>query len=210
AALVGNSDHARNQMGAGVDLIVAQGTEAGGHTGAVTSMVLTPEVVAVAGDVPVLTAGGIATGDQLAAAIALGASGAWCGSVWLSTFEDITPARIKSKLLDARSDDTVRSRSRTGKPARQLRSPWHEAWESTDAPPPLSMPLQILLAKEAWAIIDEAADAGHEGALELESFFIGQVVGGFSQLRYSADVVKHIMVQCHERLRALGGNTSRI
>lgn len=203
ASLVGRRDHAERQLDAGVDVLVAQGTEAGGHTGTIATTVLTPEVVAVAGDVPVLAAGGIATGDQLAAALALGAAGAWCGSVWLSTTEDITPAPVKRKLLRAGSHGTVRSRTRTGKPARQLRSAWHDAWDAPGAPEPLPMQLQVLLAKDAWARIDAAAEDGHDGALELESIFIGQVVGGFARLRPTADVVTDLVTGCERRLRSL-------
>lgn len=205
AALVGRREHAERQLAAGVDVLVAQGTEAGGHTGSVATMVLTPEIVALADDVPVLAAGGIASGDQLAAALALGAAGAWCGSVWLATREDITPDPVKRKLLAAGSHGTVRSRTRTGKPARQLRSAWHDAWEAPGAPEPLAMPLQVLLAKDAWAVIDEAAAAGHAGAQELESFFVGQVVGGLAELRPTADVVAGMLADCATRLRALAG-----
>jgi NAD(P)H-dependent flavin oxidoreductase YrpB (nitropropane dioxygenase family) len=203
ASLVGRREHAERQLAAGVDVLVAQGTEAGGHTGTIATTVLTPEVVEVAGGVPVLAAGGIASGDQLAAALALGAAGAWCGSVWLSTTEDITPDAVKRKLLHAGSHGTVRSRARTGKPARQLRSAWHDAWEARDAPEPLPMQQQVLLAKDVWAVIDAAAEEGHEGALALESFFVGQVVGGLSRLRPTADVVADLVTGCERRLRAL-------
>ena len=122
----------------GVDVLVAQGTEAGGHTGTIATMVLTPEIVDLAGDVPVLAAGGIASGRQMAAALALGAAGVWCGSVWLSSAEDITPNQaIKRKFLAAASGDTLRSPARTGKPARQLRSAWHDEWERPGSPAPL-------------------------------------------------------------------------
>ncbi|AIY20119.1 nitronate monooxygenase [Pimelobacter simplex] len=205
AALVGRREHAERQLAAGVDVLVAQGTEAGGHTGSIATMVLTPEIVALADDVPVLAAGGIASGEQLAAALALGAAGAWCGSVWLATREDITPDPVKRKLLAAGSHGTVRSRTRTGKPARQLRSAWHDAWEAPGAPEPLAMPLQVLLAKDAWAVIDGAAAAGHAGAQELESFFVGQVVGGLAELRPTADVVAGMLADCATRLRALAG-----
>ncbi|MGH3555388.1 MAG: nitronate monooxygenase, partial [Mycobacterium sp.] len=122
AALAGATQHARRHAAAGVDLIVAQGTEAGGHTGEVATMVLVPEVVDAVSPVPVLAAGGIANGRQIAAALALGAEGVWCGSVWLTTEEAETPPVVKDKFLAATSSDTVRSRSLTGKPARMLRT----------------------------------------------------------------------------------------
>ncbi|WP_234401994.1 nitronate monooxygenase, partial [Thermobifida halotolerans] len=163
AALVGRAEHALRQLDAGVDLLVAQGTEAGGHTGTVATMVLTPEIVHIAGDTPVLAAGGIASGAQMAAALALGAAGVWCGSVWLNSVEDITPVHVKRKFQTAASTDTVRSRTRTGKPARQLRSAWHDEWERPGSPEPLGMPLQMMLAKDAWQRIDAAAEAGGGG-----------------------------------------------
>jgi NAD(P)H-dependent flavin oxidoreductase YrpB (nitropropane dioxygenase family) len=188
-----------------VDVLIAQGTEAGGHTGTIATMVLTPEIVELAGDRPVLAAGGIASGTQMAAALALGAAGVWCGSVWLRSEEDITPREIKEKFLAADSSSTVRSPTRTGKPARQLRSAWHEAWESPGAPPALPMPLQPLLVNDAWNRIDAAAEAGHPGALELESFFIGQVVGGFRQLEPAYDIAAGIIRDCEARLREIAG-----
>ena len=145
----GKRTHAERQLAAGVDLLIAQGTEAGGHTGAIATMILTPEIVEIAGDVPVLAAGGIASGRQMAAALALGAAGVWCGSVWLSSEEDIAPAAVKQKFLAATSSDTLRSATRTGKPARQLRSAWHDEWDIPGAPAPLPMPLQSLLVQPA-------------------------------------------------------------
>ncbi|WP_019875822.1 nitronate monooxygenase [Sporichthya polymorpha] len=201
AALVGSPKHAQQQLERGVDLLIAQGTEAGGHTGTIATMVLTPEIVELAGDTPVLAAGGIASGAQMAAALALGAAGVWCGSVWLRSEEDITPREIKEKFLAAGSSSTLRSPTRTGKPARQLRSAWHDAWESSDAPPPLPMPLQPLLVNDAWNRIDAAAEAGHPGALELESFFIGQVVGRFRQLEPAYDIATGMIRDCEARLR---------
>ena len=119
----------------GVDVIVAQGTEAGGHCGEISTMVLVPEVVdAVGPDVPVLAAGGIATGRQMAAALALGAQGVWTGSIWLTVTEADTNPEALENMLAATSRDTVRSRAMTGKPARQLRTAWTEAWEGPDSP----------------------------------------------------------------------------
>jgi NAD(P)H-dependent flavin oxidoreductase YrpB (nitropropane dioxygenase family) len=167
-------------------------------------MVLTPEIVEMAGDRPVLAAGGIASGNQMAAALALGAAGVWCGSVWLASEEDITPLPIKEKFLGAASSDTLRSPTRTGKPARQLRSAWHEEWERPESPAALPMPLQLLLVNEAWNRIDAAAGAGNEGARELESFFIGQVVGSFAALRPAEEITRQIVTDCERRLAELG------
>jgi NAD(P)H-dependent flavin oxidoreductase YrpB (nitropropane dioxygenase family) len=203
AALVGQPKHAVRQIAAGVDLLIAQGTEAGGHTGTIATMVLTPEIVDIAAGRPVLTAGGIASGRQMAAALALGAAGVWCGSVWLSSAEDVANQAIKDKFLQATSSDTVRSPTRTGKPARQLRSAWHQEWERPGSPAPLPMPLQPMLVNEAWLRIDAAAQAGHEGALRLESLFIGQVVGSFEQIRPAAEITRQIVADCEQRIADL-------
>ncbi len=203
AALVGQPRHAVRQIEAGVDLLIAQGTEAGGHTGTIATMVLTPEIVDIAAGRPVLAAGGIASGRQMAAALALGASGVWCGSVWLSSQEDVANQAIKDKFLQATSSDTVRSPTRTGKPARQLRSAWHEEWERPGSPAPLPMPLQPMLVNDAWQRIDAAAQAGHEGALRLESFFIGQVVGSFERIRPAAEITRQIVADCEQRIADL-------
>ncbi|HEY1968913.1 MAG TPA: nitronate monooxygenase [Pseudonocardia sp.] len=203
AALVGKPEHAHRQLDAQVDVLIAQGTEAGGHTGTIATMVLTPEIVDLAGTVPVLAAGGIASGRQMAAALALGAAGVWCGSVWLSSHEDITPESVKRKFLAATSSDTLRSPTRTGKPARQLRSAWHDEWERPGSPAPLPMPLQPMLIADAWKRIDQAAEQGHPGAQALESFFIGQVVGGFAELRPAEEIATRIVADCVARLAEL-------
>ncbi len=203
AALVGQPKHAVRQIEAGVDLLIAQGTEAGGHTGTIATMVLTPEIVDIAAGRPVLAAGGIASGRQMAAALALGAAGVWCGSVWLCSAEDVANQAIKDKFLQATSSDTLRSPTRTGKPARQLRSAWHEEWERPGSPAPLPLPLQPMLVNEAWQRIDAAAQAGHEGALRLESFFVGQVVGSFQQIRPAAEITRQIVADCEQRIRDL-------
>jgi NAD(P)H-dependent flavin oxidoreductase YrpB (nitropropane dioxygenase family) len=205
AALVGQAKHARRHIDAGVDVLIAQGTEAGGHTGTIATMVLTPEIVGIAGDRPVLAAGGIASGRQMAAALALGAAGVWCGSVWLCSEEDVANQAVKAKFMAAASSDTLRSPTRTGKPARQLRTAWHDEWERPDSPVPLPMPLQPLLVNEAWQRIDAAAAAGHEGALLLESFFVGQVVGSFDAIRPAAEITRQIIAECEQRIAELGG-----
>ena len=132
-ALAGLPQHAERHQAAGVDLIIAQGSEAGGHTGEIGSMVLIPEIVDAV-DIPVLGAGGIGRGRQMAAAMALGAQGVWCGSVWLTTDEAETHPVVKEKFLAATSADTIRSRSLTGKHARMLKSAWTEEWEREDTP----------------------------------------------------------------------------
>ncbi|GGW39507.1 nitronate monooxygenase [Streptomyces xantholiticus] len=150
AALAGSAKHARRHAEAGIDVVVAQGYEAGGHTGEIASMVLTPEVVDAVAPVPVLAAGGIGSGEQIAAALALGAQGVWLGSLWLTATEaSLGSHALTEKLLAAGSGDTVRSRALTGKPARQLRTAWTDAWDDPAGPGTLPMPLQGLLVAEA-------------------------------------------------------------
>jgi NAD(P)H-dependent flavin oxidoreductase YrpB (nitropropane dioxygenase family) len=194
AALVGAKEHAVKQVAAGVDLIVAQGTEAGGHCGEVTTLVLIPEVLdalaAVDSEIPVLAAGGIVTGRQMAAAVAMGADGAWTGSVWLTTEEAETAPHTVQKMLAATSRDTVRSAGRTGKPSRQLVSDWTDAWlPHADGHQTLPLPLQSMLAEPVLRRIDALADQGHRGAQELATYFVGQGVGLMDRVRPARDVV---------------------
>ena len=189
AALAGTKEHAIRHTEIGVDIVVAQGTEGGGHTGEVATMVLVPEVVDAVAPTPVLAAGGIGNGRQVAASMALGAQGVWCGSVWLTTEEAETQPVIKEKYLAARSKDTVRSRSITGKPARMLKTKWTEEWERADGPGPLGMPLQPLLVSEAQARINRAANTPGSGAQELATYFVGQVVGQMNVSKKAGQVV---------------------
>ncbi len=195
AALVGTVAHARRQQAAGVDLIVAQGTEAGGHTGTVATMVLVPEVLRAVGPTPVLAAGGIVTGAQMAAAIALGAQGVWCGSVWLTTKEAETDPAVQRKMLAASSSDTVRSRSLTGKPARMLRTAWTDEWESPAAPPPLQMPLQTMLTGSAQLRIARSSAREGSGAQQLATYFVGQGVGLLDRIRPAREVVADMVAE---------------
>lgn len=211
AALVGAREHAVRQVEAGVDLLVAQGGEAGGHCGEVSTLVLIPEVMRALKDlrpVPVLAAGGIMTGRQMAACMAMGASGVWTGSVWLATSELETSPVFRDKMVAARSRDTVRSRGRTGKPARQLRSAWTDAWEGPESPGPLPMPLQGILSEPAMRRVTQAAEAGNEQARALVSYFVGQGVGLVDGVRSVRNVMLDFMTEYAEALddmRALAG-----
>ena len=191
AALAGTVEHARRHVEAGVDIVVAQGYEAGGHTGTVSTMVLVPEVVDAVGPIPVLAAGGIGNGRQLTASLALGAQGVWTGSVWLTTEEAETPPIVKQKFLKATSSDTIRSRSRTGKPARQLKTAWTEAWEDPENPSPLPMPLQIRLIQTAWQRIELGAHKS-PGAVARGSIFVGQIVGSMNEVRSVRSVIEEM------------------
>lgn len=196
AALVGAREHALKQVKAGVDILVVAGGEAGGHCGEVSTIVLVPEIVQTIrpiSDVPILAAGGIATGAQMAACMAMGADGAWTGSVWLTTAEAETSPVVKEKMLAATSRETVRSRSRTGKPSRQLKSAWTDAWEAPEAPAPLPMPLQSVIAEPAMAQVNKLAEGGHEGAKALASYFVGQGVGLMNDATSARQVVYRFM-----------------
>ena len=192
AALVGTVEQAIRQKQQGVDIIVAVGTEAGGHTGEIGSMVVIPDIVDAMGETPVLGAGGIATGRQAAAAIALGAQGVWTGSIWLGVSEADTSPLVKEKLFAARSRDAVRSRSLSGKPARLLRTAWTEAWERPDCPGTLAMPLQYMACAEAQTRIGLAARKPGK-ARELVGMPVGQVVGRMDGELTSAQVILEMM-----------------
>lgn len=201
AALAGRAAHARAQVAAGVDLVVAQGYEAGGHTGEIASMVLVPEIVdEVDGAAPVLAAGGIGSGRQVAAALALGAAGVWMGSYWLTTEEYVIgtgmPA-LREALLAAGSGDTVRSRIYSGKPARLLRNRWTGAWEESGAPAPLPMPLQNLLVSEAHRRLIESGDP------TVVPMPVGQIVGRMNEIRPVADVMAGLVAETEQTLARL-------
>ncbi len=193
AALAGKAAHARSHVAAGVDVVVAQGYEAGGHTGEIASMVLVPEVVdAVGPDVPVLAAGGIGSGRQIAAALALGAAGVWMGSAWLITTEyaELSPLPgLREALLAATSSDTVRSRIYSGKPARLLKNSWTDAWLEPDAPEPLPMPLQNLLVADAH---QRLMRSGNPDVIPMP---VGQIVGRMNEVRPVADVVAALVAE---------------
>lgn len=207
AALIGTKEHAIKQVQAGVDIVVASGTEAGGHCGDVSTMVLIPEVCSAMehSGVPVLAAGGIVTGRQMAACMAMGAAGAWTGSVWLTSAESDVPEVLKQKMLKASSRQTIRSKARTGKHSRQLRSPWTEAWESKGAPEPLPMPLQSQVTEIPLAKVTKMAEAGHDGAKQLATSWVGQGVGLMKDSLSAKSIVYEFMedyVNASERLAA--------
>lgn len=200
AALAGAAKHALSHVRNGVDLIVAQGYEAGGHTGEIASMVLTPEIVdAVGADVPVLGAGGIGSGRQVAASLALGAQGVWTGSMWLTAAEyDLSSGTgIRDALLRAGSGDTVRTRVYTGKPARLLKTKWTQAWDEEGAPEPLPMPLQNLLVADAHNRMNSGDDP------DTVSMPAGQIVGRMNEVRPVADLMSDLVAEFDEAVAGL-------
>ncbi|MCW2494201.1 nitronate monooxygenase family protein [Jatrophihabitans sp.] len=200
AALAGKAKHALSHLDNGVDIIIAQGTEAGGHTGEIATMVLVPEIVDAVGDRGhVLAAGGIGSGRQIAAALALGAHGVWMGSYWLTAAEYNlgTNDAIKRALIAAGSDQTVRSRVYSGKPARLLRTKWTEAWEAEGAPSPLPMPLQNLLVNDAHQRIAASDNP------EVVAMPVGQIVGRMNSSRPVAELIDELVTDFDTALRRL-------
>ncbi len=146
--LVGKTRQAKREVEAGVDAIIAQGYDAAGHTGSMGTFSIVPEVVSIAGDTPVIAAGGVTTGQHLAAALCLGASGVWTGTLWLASRESDEDMIIKEKLIAATAEDTDYSRSISGMPMRTLKCVWTEEWSKPEAPAPLATPYQMLLSAD--------------------------------------------------------------
>ncbi|HEU4362961.1 MAG TPA: nitronate monooxygenase family protein [Mycobacterium sp.] len=186
AALCGSPAQARKHADADVDIIIAQGGEGGGHCGEVGSIVLWPQVIAEVAPRPVLAAGGIGSGAQIAAALAMGAQGAWTGSQWLMVEEASNTPVQQAAYAKATSRDTVRSRSFTGKPARMLRNDWTEAWEQPDNPKPLGMPLQYMVSGMAVAATQKYPNETVDVAFNP----VGQVVGQFTKVEKTATVIQ--------------------
>jgi len=201
-ALCGSVKHALGHKQAGVDFIIAQGTEGGGHTGEIGSVVLWPEVIDAVAPIPVLAAGGVGTGRQMAAALAMGAQGVWTGSLWLTVAEAECPPEQRESFLKATSRDTVRSRSYTGKPCRMLKNAWTEAWENPENPKPLGMPLQFMVTADAVSRTHRYAGKAQAVAFNP----VGQIVGQMNAVRPAREVI-YGMVQEYldavERLDAL-------
>ena len=199
AALCGAAKQARAHKEAGVDIIIAQGTEGGGHTGDVGSVVLWPEVIDAVAPTPVLAAGGVGTGRQIAAALAMGAQGVWTGSLWLTVQEaDVPPPQMEA-LLAAGSRDTVRSRSFTGKPCRMLKNDWTDAWEAPDAPKPLGMPLQFMVTSDAVARVHRYASKSKAVMFNP----VGQIVGSMNEIRPVKDVIYRLVQEYLESVERL-------
>lgn len=209
AALVGAKEHALKQVEAGVDVIVAQGGEGGGHCGDVSTVVLIPEVIQAiekaGADIPVLAAGGIMNGRQMAGMMAMGAAGAWCGSVWLASPEAETTPVFREKMIAAGSRDTIRSKHRTGKYSRQLKTEWHDRWEAAGLPA-LPMPLMSLLAEPVLRALDQAAVAGNPRAQALSSYWVGQGLGLVNDSRGVGTIVQDSKAVFASGLETLAAN----
>ncbi|CAB1369742.1 nitronate monooxygenase [Denitratisoma oestradiolicum] len=203
AALCGKIKQGLQHKAAGVDIIIAQGAEGGGHTGDIGSIVLWPQMVDAVAPTPVLAAGGVGNGRQMAAALAMGCAGVWTGSLWLTVTEAHAEPAQKEELLKATSEDTVRSRSWTGKPARMVRNDWTEAWEAPENPKPLGMPLQGLVSADA--IRRTSRYAGVADTRKVIFNPCGQVIGQINQVESSKEVVFRLLNEYVDTLERLNG-----
>jgi NAD(P)H-dependent flavin oxidoreductase YrpB (nitropropane dioxygenase family) len=196
-SLVGAPKHVKHAKAAGVDLLVAQGYDAGGHTGPIGTMSLVPQIVDAAEEIPVLAAGGIADGRQVAASLALGAQGVWLGTVWLTTEEHRLNTHILKKLLAAGSADTVLTRSHSGKPCRVVRTAWSEEWDAEGAPKPLEMPYQhVLIGELLTGVMEhEIEPLMYEGA--------GQGVAWCNEVSTVGQVIERLVAEAREALAGL-------
>lgn len=200
AALVGAPQHAERALANGADMLVAQGYDAGAHTGEIGTFSLVPKVVEIAGDVPVVVAGGVATGAHLAAALALGGSGVWMGTAWLFTEEHALDPMVLAKLSAAGMGDTVRSRADSGKTLRQIVSPWTEEWSAPGAPKPLRMPLQDVVVGDFLGAVERHRV---EPLMKSEA---GQSVGYFHGLTTVADIVAKVTQEAEDALRRMASH----
>ena len=202
-ALCGKPHQAARHRDSGLDFVVAQGTEGGGHTGEIGSLVLWPQIIAAADPLPVLAAGGIANGAQVAAALALGAQGAWTGSIWLTVQEAECPPAQMASYLNAGSQDTLRSRSFTGKPCRMLRNDWTDAWAREDTPDPLGMPLQNMVTMDAITRTSQYANSAEAQAVAFNP--VGQTVGLMNEVRSTREVIEGLVQEYVDAVDRLNG-----
>jgi NAD(P)H-dependent flavin oxidoreductase YrpB (nitropropane dioxygenase family) len=200
-AMAGSAEHALKHVQAGVDLIVAQGSEAGGHTGTISSMVLWPEVVDAVAPIPVLAAGGVGSGRHIAAAIALGAEGVWCGTIWLGSVESELSPDLRKKFIAARSQDAIQRKYDTGKPLRVLRSKWTDAWDAPGAPEPLPLPQQKLLVIPALKRLELA------NAVDYMGYMSGQIVGRIKKEQTIREIMEDMKTELQEVIDRMGQRT---
>ncbi len=208
AALCGRVKQAVRHKEAGIDIIIAQGSEGGGHTGDVGSLVLWPQVIDAVAPTPVLAAGGVGCGRQMAASMAMGAAGVWTGSLWLAVEEAQAELAQKQSYFDATSEDTVRSRAWTGKPCRMLRNTWTEAWEKPENPDPLPMPMQGMVTFDA--VRRTHIYAGVEQTQKVAFNPVGQVVGMIDHVQTSRDVVRDLLTEFVDSVERLNGVVEEI
>ncbi|MCZ7534478.1 MAG: nitronate monooxygenase [Acidimicrobiia bacterium] len=198
--LVGKARQAKRQIEAGVDVIVAQGYDAAGHTGSTGTFSIVAEVAAIAGDTPVVAAGGVTTGRHLAAALCLGASGVWTGTLWLASRESDVDMVVKERLLTATADDTTHSKCISGMTMRVLKCPWTEEWAGPEAPDPLSPPYQMLLSADYI----QGANDHHRGDLMTEA--AGQGVGFVTSMKPARQILFDVVEEALDTFEGLVGD----
>lgn len=181
--LVGKTRQAKRLLEAGVDGIIAQGFDAAGHTGEMGTFSIVAEVASIAGDTPVIAAGGVTTGRHLAAALCLGASAVWTGTLWLACRESDIDMIIKERLIASSADDTDFSKCISGMTMRVLSCPWTKEWAKPEAPRPLAAPYQMLLSSE---YIQGANDHRRE---DLMTEAAGQGVGFVTSMKPARQIV---------------------
>jgi len=196
-AMAGSAEHARKHVDAGVDVVIAQGAEAGGHTGTIASMVLWPEIVEAVAPVPVLAAGGVGRGRHIAAAFALGCEGVWCGTIWLGTSESELSPELRQRFFAARAQDAIQQKFTTGKPLRTLRSKWTDAWSAPGAPEPLPLASQKLLVAPALKRIQLA------NAVDYMSYMSGQIVGCIRKEQTTRELMSSLVKEFEETMVGL-------
>ena len=197
--LVGKTRQAKRQLEAGVDVVIAQGYDAAGHTGAMGTFSIVPEVVSIAGDTPIIAAGGVTTGRHLAAALCLGAAGVWTGTLWLASRESDVDMIIKERLLAATAEETHYSKCISGMTMRVLECPWTEEWSKPEAPPPLAPPYQMLLSSDYI----QGANDNRRGDLMTEA--AGQGVGFIKTMKPARQIVFDMVEEALDALESLTG-----
>lgn len=202
-ALCGRVKQAVQHKEAGLDLVIAQGGEGGGHTGDIGSIVLWPQIVDAIAPLPMLAAGGIGSGRQMLAAMAMGAAGVWTGSLWLTVEEAAGQPAQKESYLKASSEDTVRSRAWTGKPARLIRNDWTDAWDSDETPDPLGMPMQFMVSADARRRTEQYAGVADTQAVAMNP--VGQVIGQLNQVESCRDVIQRLLEEYVDALECVNG-----
>jgi len=200
--LIGKPRQAKRELEAGVDAIIAQGIDAAGHTGTIGTFSIVPEIVAIAGDKPVIAAGGITTGRHLAGAVALGAAGVWTGTLWLACRESDREMVIKEMIINAGVTDTRHSACISGFTMRTLNSKWHEEWARPDAPKPAPAPYQLLLFAE---IKQSAMDWGIEPFMTEAA---GQGVGFIDSMKPARQIVFDMVDEAITIFEEITGETA--
>jgi len=191
----GTVKHARSAEAGGLDAVVAQGTEAGGHTGRIAGMALIPQIVDAV-KIPVIAAGAIVDGRGLAAALALGAQGVWIGTRFIASTEAHAGGLYKQVIVDASDEDTIITRSYSGKPMRVFKNEWVADWEKrpSDIKP---FPAQAILSSQAGVM------GGIGGQIEgltreRSAFAMGQGAGGIGDVKPSREIIAEMMAEAEE------------